>query len=367
MPTTAGLIALRDAASQHFGTPKVTITNLQYHEAMVLQEIGDRIVQIILTPVDQTTAEFRLASISTDAEAAWRAHMIGTVRIDTYEPIHETGIQLDRVKLRCPVGVPIDRYYATIDAMGLEYGPSFRGIEAMWRGNGEVLTHVRLPAHLTVDPTLNLHPALLDACLHAYPALVDAYGDVQQVAEGTATYPFADPYRALSQQWRGSASRDVWVHATRRTGQEGDQETFTIDIAIYRDDGTWVAAIEGLSLKRLTPEALSPQQRQARVDWLYQMRWDERPKAPVAIADEANEPAGWLILADRNGVGSALSQMLSQRGETCRLIHLDDAIDRASEQTWRSADDLVNPFAALIADLEEIETRLAWHCRSLGS
>jgi acyl transferase domain-containing protein/surfactin synthase thioesterase subunit/acyl carrier protein len=354
LPTTAGLVALRDAASQHFGTPKVTITNLQYHEAMVLQEIGDRIVQIILTPVDQTTAEFRLVSISTDAEATWRAHMIGTVRIDKSEPIHETSIQLDRVKLRCPVGVPIDRYYATIDAMGLEYGPSFRGIEAMWRGNGEVLTHVRLPTHLTVDPTSNLHPALLDSCLHAYPALVDAYDVVQQVPKELRRTHLPIGIERFRSNGSGSALRDVWVHATRRTGQEGDQETFTIDISIYHDDGTWVAAIEGLSLKRLTPAALNPQQpAAARADWLYQMRWDERVKAPVAIADEANEPAGWLILADRNGVGSALSQMLSQRGETCRLIHLDDAIDRTSEQTWRSADDLVNPFAALIADLKK--------------
>ena len=50
----------------------------------------------------------------------------------------------------------------------------------MWRGNGEVLTRVRLPSHLTVDATLDLHPALLDACLHAYPALVDAYGEFEQ-------------------------------------------------------------------------------------------------------------------------------------------------------------------------------------------
>src|SRR5207237_7695350 len=52
-------------------------------------------------------------------------------------------------------------------------------------------------------------------------------------------------------------------------------------------------------------------------------------------------------------VGSALSEMLSQRGEACRLVHLDDAIDRTSEQTWRSTGDLVNPFAALIADLKK--------------
>jgi len=355
LPMTAGLAALREAASQHFGTPKVTIANLQYHEAMVLPEIGDRIVQIILTPVDQTTAEFHLASVATDAEAAWRSHMIGSVRIDTSERIHETGVQLDRVKLRCRVVVPIDRYYATLDKMGLEYGPSFRGIETMWRGNGELLTRVRLPSHLTVDAALDLHPALLDSCLHAYPALVDAYSEFEWEPEELRRTHLPIGIERFRSNGGGSGLREVWVHAARRHG-EGDQETFTIDIAIYRDDGGWVAAIEGLSLKRLQPEVLSPQPTAKRADWLYQIRWDERPAVPVPFADDANEPAGWLILADSNGVGSALADMLSQRGQACRLVHLDDAIGRASEQTWRSAGDLVSRFAALVAELADKST-----------
>jgi acyl transferase domain-containing protein/surfactin synthase thioesterase subunit/acyl carrier protein len=350
LPMTAGLAALRDAASQHFGTLKVTIANLQYHEAMVLPENGDRTVQIILTPVDQTTAEFRLVSVATDAEAAWRSHMIGTVRIDTSDRIQETSIQLDRVKLRCPVGVPIDRYYATLDAMGLEYGPSFRGIETMWRGNGEVLTRVRLPSHLTVDAASNLHPALLDSCLHAYPALVDAYSEFEQQPKELRRTHLPIGIERFRSNGGGSGLQEVWVHAARRHGQ-GDQETFTIDISIYKDDGIRIAAIEGLSLKRLPPMVLSSQPTATRADWLYQMQWEERAAVRVPLADEANEPARWLILADSNGVGSALADMLSQRGEACRLIHLDDTIDRASGQTWRSVGDLVNSFAALVAEL----------------
>jgi acyl transferase domain-containing protein/surfactin synthase thioesterase subunit/acyl carrier protein len=350
LPMTAGLAALREAASQHFGSPAVKIANLQYHEAMVLPEIGDRIVQIILTPVDQATAECRLVSAATDAEAAWRSHMSGTVRIDTSERVHETSIQLDRVKLRCSVGVPIDRYYTTINAMGLEYGPCFRGIETMWRGNGEVLTRVRLPSHLTVDAALNLHPALLDSCLHAYPALVDANSELGREPKELRRTHLPIGIEGFRSNGGDSGLREVWVHATRRHGQ-GDQETFTVDIAIYQDDGRWLAAIEGLSLKRLPLEVLNPRPAATRADWLYQMRWDERPAAPMPPADGANELAGWLILADRNGAGSALAGMLSQRGQACRLIHLDDKIDQASGQTWRSASDLVKPFTALLAEL----------------
>ena len=63
LPTTVGLTALRDAARQYFDSDTVEIANLQYREAMVLPEHGERIVQTILTPLDDSTAEFRFTSI----------------------------------------------------------------------------------------------------------------------------------------------------------------------------------------------------------------------------------------------------------------------------------------------------------------
>ena len=80
LPTTAGLTALRDAARQYFGTDAIEIANLQYREAMVLPENGERIVQSILTPLGDSAAEFRLASIGLDAADTWRTHMVGVAR-----------------------------------------------------------------------------------------------------------------------------------------------------------------------------------------------------------------------------------------------------------------------------------------------
>src|SRR4029077_12711092 len=100
----------------------------------------------------------------------------------------------------------------------------------------EVVARVRLPASLAIDDAPSLHPALLDACLHVYPALVEAYGDFSQPPTETRR-----TFLPISiEQFRGSGAptRDVWVHATRRDGST-DQEILTIDIAIYRDDGSF--------------------------------------------------------------------------------------------------------------------------------
>jgi acyl transferase domain-containing protein/surfactin synthase thioesterase subunit len=254
LPTTVGLTALRDAACQYFGSDAVEIANLQYREAMVLPESGERIVQSILTPLGDSTAEFRFASIGTNGADKWRTHMVGVARKeDPARNGQSAAPQFDHIRQRCVSSVPIDRYYETLRALGLEYGASFRAIETLQRGDGEVLTRVRLPAHLP-DGQDGLHPALLDACLHLYPALVDAYGDFAQAAEEPRrTYL---PVSVERFRCTGVCAREVWVHGVRRQPANGDAEIFTVDIAIYQDDGRFAAAIEGLSLKPLSPEAL---------------------------------------------------------------------------------------------------------------
>jgi acyl transferase domain-containing protein/surfactin synthase thioesterase subunit len=255
LPTTVGVTALRDAACQYFGSDAVEIANLQYREAMVLPQSGERIVQSILTPLGDSAAEFRFASIGTNGADTWRTHMVGVARKD--DPARNGEIaapRFDHIGQRCASSIPVDRYYETLRASGLEYGASFRAIETLQRGNGEVLTRVRLPAHLSHDGQAGLHPVLLDACLHLYPALVADYGDfTQAAAERRGTYlPISiERFRCANVR-----AREVWAHGVLRQPANGDADVFTIDVVVYQDDGRFAAAIEGLSLKSLPPEAL---------------------------------------------------------------------------------------------------------------
>ena len=255
LPTTVGVTALRDAACRYFGSDAVEIANLQYREAMVLPESGERIVQSILTPLGDSVAEFRFASIGTNGADTWRTHMVGVARKDDPARNGEIAVpRFDQIEQRCASSIPVDRYYETLRALGLEYGASFRAIETLQRGNGEVLTRVRLPAHLSHDGQAGLHPVLLDACLHLYPALVADYGDFTQVAaarRGTYLPISVERFRCANVR-----AREVWAHGVLRQPANRDTDVFTIDVVIYQDDGRFAAAIEGLSLKSLPPEAL---------------------------------------------------------------------------------------------------------------
>ena len=49
----------------------------------------------------------------------------------------------------------------------MEFGDSFRGIEQVWRRDGEAVGRVRIPSVLAEEASnYQFHPAFLDACFH---------------------------------------------------------------------------------------------------------------------------------------------------------------------------------------------------------
>ena len=67
--------------------------------------------------------------------------------------------------------VDVDDLYDQLAGLGLEYGPVFQGLSAVWRRDREVFAEVALPeAERARAGSFGLHPALLDAALHAIGA-----------------------------------------------------------------------------------------------------------------------------------------------------------------------------------------------------
>ncbi|MEX3612618.1 MAG: SDR family NAD(P)-dependent oxidoreductase, partial [Burkholderia gladioli] len=58
--------------------------------------------------------------------------------------------------------------YAAYQAVGIEYGPSFRAVQRVWVGEGQALAQLRQPAETLADSeAYALHPSLLDGALQA--------------------------------------------------------------------------------------------------------------------------------------------------------------------------------------------------------
>ncbi|WP_344867104.1 polyketide synthase dehydratase domain-containing protein, partial [Planomonospora alba] len=121
---------------------------------LVVVEAGDedgrRLVEVYSRPTDAT------------AEEPWTRHASGVLAPDE-------SPAADAMAIWPPKGarsVDIDGAYERLAEQGYLYGPVFQGLKAVWERGEEVFAEVALPEGTSVDG-FGLHPALLDAALHA--------------------------------------------------------------------------------------------------------------------------------------------------------------------------------------------------------
>ncbi|MEU4659729.1 acyltransferase domain-containing protein [Streptomyces sp. NPDC023723] len=145
-----------------------------------------------------------------------------------------------------PAGAqPLEVSYEDLAAHGYHYGPAFQGLRRMWHHNGHVYAEVSLPT----DPdTYNLHPALLDATLHA------AHGDGP----------------ALATTWRGVAVHGIGATVLRV--RISPNRAGSVSILLADDVGDPVAEVGGVGTTSITSGQLQAA-KAAQLHALYQEVW----------------------------------------------------------------------------------------------
>ncbi|MFI9724512.1 type I polyketide synthase [Streptomyces sp. NPDC052396] len=136
--------------------------------------------------------------------------------------------------------LPVDRVYQDLAERALEYGPAFRGLRAAWRRGEEIFAEVALDEEYDGEhhgDGFAVHPALLDAALHAV------------AADDTRT---AGPRLPFS--WSGVA-----VHATGATRLRvrltpAGPDAVTLEAADAT--GAPVASVDSLAVRPVTPGML---------------------------------------------------------------------------------------------------------------
>ncbi|WP_321861663.1 type I polyketide synthase [Burkholderia cenocepacia] len=319
LPVAAGLVALAAAGRERAGGAAVAIDSLTYDDALVVPDDGARAVQTILQG-DGSDVDAELASRDTTGDA-WHRHLRARVSV-----LEAPRLAPLATPLPAAAGVermtPIEpsRYYDAIAPLGFGYGPGFRGIVALWQGDDEAVSRVQLPEHLDAA-AYPLHPALLDACLHSYPALVPDYrslAGLEAKPEGTWLPISIERFEIV----RAGADR-VWVRAKRRDATQADVVTF--DIEIYGDDWAPVALLGGLTVKPITRAEIAPHAASARNRALHRLDWVERPAQALPNAPAA-EPSDWLIVAGaERGIADALDAQLRAFGYRASVLPMPDS------------------------------------------
>ncbi|WP_190087069.1 SpnB-like Rossmann fold domain-containing protein, partial [Streptomyces longisporoflavus] len=342
------------------------VEELTLETPLVLPENGSVRFQVWVGAEDSDgRRELTFHSSTGDADdgGAWRRHGIGVLGTGG----RSRGASLVEWPPAGAEAVELEGFYAGLAEPGVEYGPVFQGLRSVWRKGEEVFAEVELPEGVKAGG-FGLHPALLDAALHAV-------GSAGGEAEGL---PFS---------WSG-----VRLHASGATalrvrltpaGPDG------VSLVVADGAGAPVATVDALVLRPVSSEQFAGE---GRGDALFGIDWvpvplaagDDAPTVewtdlealaasadlpdyvvlpcPVTAASEmvagAHEAAHWALntvqawLADERFTASRL--VIATNGAIAATAD-DDVRDVAQAAVWgllRSAQS-ENPDRIVLVDLDE--------------
>jgi acyl transferase domain-containing protein/NADPH:quinone reductase-like Zn-dependent oxidoreductase/NAD(P)-dependent dehydrogenase (short-subunit alcohol dehydrogenase family)/acyl carrier protein len=164
----AGFVEMALAAARLWhGNDAQEIEDLEIVAPLLLEAQPAKTVRLAIEPGD---GRFTISSRERLDSKPWLPHVVGRL---PGRP--EGGIGPEALEI--PLGPPAagsTEHYALTTRVGLNYGPSFRAVDAIWKADDRVLARLVAPAAITAELAgYQLHPAFLDA---AFQLLVDILG-----------------------------------------------------------------------------------------------------------------------------------------------------------------------------------------------
>ncbi|MFC9653516.1 type I polyketide synthase, partial [Streptomyces sp. NPDC056937] len=230
-------------------------------------------------------------------ETAWTRHATGVLAVD--ERAGERGAGFDAT-VWPPAGaepVAVDGVYDRPAGDGLAYGPVFQGLRAAWRRDGDVYAEVVLPEGGEADAdAFGLHPALLDAALHAAP-----FADLG--ADSRGGLPFS---------WEGVSLHAAGATALRVRLSPAAEDAVSITVA--DTSGEPVVSVESLVLRAVAERQWGGAATAARdalfgLDWVPVRQGTDAPGSVALVGPDPLGLAGSEALADTAGIHQDLAAL----------------------------------------------------------
>ena len=285
------------AAKETYGSNH-SVDNMVLHRAVLLDDSCDPILR---TTLNEATGTLEFAAFTANADGDLRWTITATAELSTLPAVPSSHVAPDRDEPVTSVGG--DEFYARTEAIGFDYGESFRSVQRVTAGEDWAAAEIVVPSPVADEvDDYHFHPGLIDG------ALQTLFG-APFLGQKENEEPYL-PTRIRRCAVYGRPERQMTV---RVDVVSATQEAVESDITITDGRGNPLAVLEGFVVQSLsTSSRMSPDH----IDkGLYELQWCEKTDEGItpAVAEDAS-PRSWLILLDDFGVGAALADELRRRG-----------------------------------------------------
>ncbi|WP_443043014.1 type I polyketide synthase [Streptomyces sp. NBC_00370] len=262
-----GFLELAIRAADQAGCDRVE--ELMLAAPLILPRTGAVQVQIAVGGADdEGRRELRFYTRPADApDDEWTLHASGRIGEGERRLDFDASVWPPKGATVVDVAGLYDRYAGN----GLEYGPAFRGLRAVWRRGDEIFAEVALDRDVSDADSYGMHPALFDSVLHS-TVFASADGDDRSLL------PFA--WNGVSLHASGAAGLRVRVTSN---GQD------SVRLAAVDPQGEPVISVESLVLRAAGPQPAATARRDE-LNSLFRVDWVQ------GKPEKVSENTGWVVL-----------------------------------------------------------------------
>ncbi|KAK6077795.1 beta-ketoacyl synthase domain-containing protein [Seiridium cupressi] len=210
----------------------------------------------------------RPSGVATQHE--WTQHATGTLQLAPRPGSENESLTNGTYTTEVDSDVDVATAYAALDDVGISYGLIFQGVRAIWRKvDNELLVQIEPPQNQGQKSGFILHPALLDAALHA-PILAAP----EKVSSGQIRLPFS--LQGIQVFAAATSASGPLLARIRDLGEERLSVTIT-----DKSTGALVAEVSEVKLRVFQPAVAEGD--------LYRLKWTELKSAPAKRSSVSDE------------------------------------------------------------------------------
>jgi malonyl CoA-acyl carrier protein transacylase len=304
---------LLGATELTFGTGGCVLENVLFPQALAIEDDGERIIQLVISPEKGKDTSFKLISFERNSDLEWTTHATGTLRPTLLSLLSTTNYQLpianlSEVGMRCQQEINATEFYQTQLQRQIQLGLGYQWIESIQYGNKEAIGKLKLPSILVgkgIVEKYQLHPGLIDSCFGILTMTMD-------IGAENTFIPFSLEKIHFYQR---PSSPQLYAYASL---QSDANSKLIGNIQLFENGNKIIAEFIGMEGRKASHEVLLRTLKTDLSHWLYDIAWlpRERDSQPVPQKKSGN----WLIFVDKMGVGIKLSELLEAQGERCVLV-----------------------------------------------